>query len=222
MPRIGSWHRFSSRPCRRGTAIDAFAEPSRPGRAARSRDRAPARRATWQASDNARAMRDRAQRRQARPARGRGCPRARPQSPGCSGTSDSPENAEKVVSPPRNPVTTSSRTASFGWRPSREERHADQQPAGAVDGQRAEREAAPARARSAARRASDTGRAPTAPTARRMKPALRRRGPASLAGGAGARFDAPRRAASSALRASTQCAPHGVCSFFQNGACVLR
>ena len=103
---------------------------------------------------------------------------------------------------------------------------ADEKAADAVDEQRAERKAGPARVQPDAR----------APTQERADDGARRDGddaePGNAQRCAGAAPDRSgalsaampqrARAASSATRASTQRTPAGPASFFQNGACVLR
>ena len=136
-------------------------------------------------------------------------PSASSHSPRCSRTSDSTENAEKVVKPPSKPVTSSRRSSSFGRALEPDQGDADQQAADAVDEQRAERKARAsgveprrrqpsAAARRRRRRASHGDLRPghaQASRRRRQRAAL----PASM----------PQRAsaASSATRASTQRAP---------------
>ena len=101
------------------------------------------------------------------------------------------------------------------------QRQADQQPADAVDEQRAERKSGPAGVEpqpgAPARQRPDGG---TGGHRQHLRAERHRAHPC----GPALRASMPQRAsaASSLTRASTQRAPSGVVSFFQNGACVFR
>lgn len=144
------------------------------------------------------------------------CRNAHPKRPDISSAADSPEKAENVVSPPRKPVTTKRRSAGARCPCASKERDrdADEKPADQVGGEGPERQLGHKGVQSHAERPAQPG-AEGGPDADRS----------GARGVHAASFvPATQRAAasSSEARASTQRAPAGVCSFFQNGARVFR
>ena len=137
--------------------------------------------------------------------------------PRCSRISDSAENAEKVVKPPRKPVTSSSRSSSFGraLEPEQDATPISRPPTQLTNsvpsGKPAQRAfshspASPAQQRADDRAAPTTAAMPSQGTLSAC-PARRRPGLRALPAAMPQRASA----ASSATRASTQRAPSGVC-----------